>query len=255
LVGIIFFIYGKNKLFFWPQDVTLDKYGNIIGEIDELLGEKTSRYYSLEIIKGLKIISINTQWMDILNFYLYKNETEDVGRQFDWLKEELLIAERNNEKVYILGHHPPGINEDVKMLPNWIPNKLKIFHEIFKRFNNTIIAGFYGHKHIDSFRLFLNENRIPFGINLMGSAITSWQNRNPGARLFKFDRNNFKLLDYTEFYTNLTEANLNRRMEWKKSYTFSEEYGSNDLSPMGFFNLWKKLKNDRREFDKHNLFF
>jgi len=56
---------------------------------------------------NLRVIVLNTQTCDTLNFFLLKNPT-DPQNILAWLREELYIAEKNNQTVYIIGHIPPG---------------------------------------------------------------------------------------------------------------------------------------------------
>jgi len=164
-------------------------------------------YYSVTLMRGLKLIVLNTQWMDIINFWLYKNDTKDFGDQFKWFESELLGAENNKEKVYILSHFPSGFPGYGYGFPNFMPKKLITYNNLIKRFNNTIISSFHGHKHMDYFQLFLNGNNS-YSLSLQGSALSPWTNRNPGVRLYKYNKETFELLDYTEYYTNLTENNI-----------------------------------------------
>lgn len=56
---------------------------------------------------NLKVIVLNTQTCDSLNFFLMRNPT-DPNNILKWMREELYSAERQNQNVYIIGHIPPG---------------------------------------------------------------------------------------------------------------------------------------------------
>ncbi len=58
-------------------------------------------------MNNLKIISLNTQAQNNLNFYLLRDST-DPGKMFEWLENELKISESKEQLVYIIGHIPPG---------------------------------------------------------------------------------------------------------------------------------------------------
>jgi hypothetical protein len=40
-----------------------------------------------------------------------------------------------------------------------------------ERYNKTIVAMFSGHVHFDSFNLLINKDKIPYGLNLISSAV------------------------------------------------------------------------------------
>lgn len=213
---------------------------------------KKGGYYSFNPIKGLRLMMLNTQWMDVINFYSYRNESKDLADQFQWMENELEEATKNGEKVYIVSHFPPTYPGYLEGFSNYINVKLTRYIEIIKKYQNTIVFSTHGHKHTDYFNLFLDNNK-PYYMALMGSAMTPWQNRNPGVRLYKYDKSNFQLLDYTEFFTDIGEANRNGKVEWKISYSFLEEYGMKELSPKSLLELLEKFEKDHELFKKWNF--
>ena len=65
-------------------------------------------FYSIELpeLNNVKIISLNTQAQNNLNFFLLKDST-DPGHMFEWLQDELRKSEEKGQFVYIIGHIPP----------------------------------------------------------------------------------------------------------------------------------------------------
>ena len=57
--------------------------------------------------KGLRVVSINTNYCNNFNFWLALN-FRDPHNHLHWLYQELKKAEENRESVYILGHIPTG---------------------------------------------------------------------------------------------------------------------------------------------------
>lgn len=47
----------------------------------------------------------------------------------------------------------------------------------------------------------------------------------------------FQVLDYTQYYLNLTEANLNGRAEWRRAYNFTQLYNMPDINPIALHNV------------------
>ena len=64
-------------------------------------------YYAVQYSERLRIISLNTQYCDNLNFWLYLNN-RDPADMLSWLVGQLSWAEVAGVKVIILGHIPTG---------------------------------------------------------------------------------------------------------------------------------------------------
>ena len=60
-------------------------------------------YYTTLVNPGLRLISINSQWADGLNFYLLLFEDQQ-QEQLNWFIETLTQAEADGEKVIIIGN-------------------------------------------------------------------------------------------------------------------------------------------------------
>ena len=61
----------------------------------------------------------------------------------------------------------------------------------------------------------------------------------------------FQILDYEQFWLNLTEANLNKKAEWKREYVFSELYETKTFDPETFANIFENLKTSESWFNKY----
>ena len=56
---------------------------------------------------GLRLLSVNTNFCNNFNFWLMLN-FDDPGRHLHWIYGEVKRAEEEGDKVYIIGHIPPG---------------------------------------------------------------------------------------------------------------------------------------------------
>lgn len=70
---------------------------------------RSGGYYTQLVKPGFRVIALNTQWGDMLNFYLLLQENQK-QQQFDWLIDVLTNSEKSGEKVVIIGHIPSGIS-------------------------------------------------------------------------------------------------------------------------------------------------
>ena len=60
-------------------------------------------------LNNLKVISINTQAGNDMNWFLIEDPT-DPGSMLKWLENELKNSESLGQMVYIIGHIPPNDN-------------------------------------------------------------------------------------------------------------------------------------------------
>lgn len=118
--GDIVFALGNNECFpdhqFDPTKEFELKEGIAIA-LDNYLGpaerETLRRYgYYARRVPGqkLKVVSLNGEVCDNMNFFLIANVT-DPSRELEWLEGELADSEAKNEAVYIVSHIPPNLLE------------------------------------------------------------------------------------------------------------------------------------------------
>lgn len=86
----------------------------------------------------LRIISLNTNLFYRHNTWLYEEPMRrDPSGQFAWLVGELEAAERAGDRVYIIGHMPPGSADAFHEASNYLD-------QIVNRYEGTIAAMFFG---------------------------------------------------------------------------------------------------------------
>ena len=102
-------------------------------------------YYLAIIQPGLRIVSLNTNYCYIHNWWtLYKSQ--DHASNLAWLNKVLEEAEKDYEKVHIISHIPPG-NDGCWAIFS------REFAKIINRFESTVTAQFYGHTHREEFKV------------------------------------------------------------------------------------------------------
>lgn len=103
--------------------------------------ESNTASYAVRPIRGLKLISLNTNFCYVLNWWLYESPMErDPNGVLEWLINELQDAEDKNEKVWIIGHIAPGDNTCFHDYSNY-------YGQIVDRYSHIIAAQFFGHTH------------------------------------------------------------------------------------------------------------
>ncbi|GMS90922.1 hypothetical protein PENTCL1PPCAC_13097, partial [Pristionchus entomophagus] len=204
---------------------------------------------------GLKLISINSVYCDVYNYYLYINQTDPDGT-LTWLIDELLDSEAKGEKVHIISHIPAG---DDFCLKGWAHN----FYDIVNRFENTIAAQFYGHTHYDHFQVYYEDSNPkgrPTHFNFITPSITTQLYVNPAYRIYSIDGGyegaSYTVLDAETYTTDLDEANAkDQEPEFFLEYTTKEAYGLPDLSPASWNALIGRLAVDDDLFKKFHRYY
>uniref|UniRef100_UPI00398F753F cyclic GMP-AMP phosphodiesterase SMPDL3A n=1 Tax=Pristiophorus japonicus TaxID=55135 RepID=UPI00398F753F len=189
----------------------------------------------------LRIISLNT------NLYYSPNKvTEripDPAGQFVWLEYTLKKAQQNKEKVYLIAHVPPGYLPDSMSTTAIREKDNERLMQILRKYSDIIVGQFFGHTHKDSIMVLLDDQGNPINSLFVGPAVTpqrGFLNRvsnNPGLRLYKYDTNDYSLLDFWQYYLNLTEANEEKRPDWKLEYIMTVAYGIKDIQPQCLYDL------------------
>ncbi|UYV61789.1 SMPD1 [Cordylochernes scorpioides] len=221
-------------------------------------------YYSVTLQSNFKIISINTNYCNNLNWWLLINTT-DPANQLRWLINELQLSELIGQKVHIIGHIPPGTMD---CLSEWSRN----FYKIINRYEGTVTAQFYGHTHTDEFEVFYDEETLtrPTSIAYVGPSVTTYEGVNPGYRIYTVD-GNYKdsskftnimigkivkfywyqlVLDHETYTMDLEEANRNDKPVWELEYTAKADLGMPSLTPKDWNDLISRMAKDDDLFQK-----
>lgn len=204
-------------------------------------------YYSVLVEPGFRIISLNMNYGNNLNFWLFR-DSNDPADELAWLTSELGKAEAKGEKVHLLGHIPPG-NEDCLRI--WSRN----FHQIVNRFENTVTAQFYGHSHFDEIIVFHDEDlKRATNIAYIGPSTTTFTYLNPAYKIYTVDgdysSSTRMVIDGEGYYLDITEANLHDKPEWKKLFTMKDAYGMESLTPADWSEFVKRMSTDDALFQK-----
>jgi len=193
----------------------------------------TLGFYSL-IWPGtnLKIIAINSQACNNLNFYLFANVTDPAGH-IPWIQNELNQAELNGQMVYIFGHIPTSSGD---CLDVWAAH----MNTLVDRYSHIIAGQFYGHAHSEHWHLARSavDGRVT-SIQWGSPSVTTYQGINPSFRVYEADPVTFEIVDYHQHRMNMTTANQNPGVTpvFELAYSFKEYFGVPDLTLGSLFNL------------------
>lgn len=193
-------------------------------------------YYTTMIRPGLRFIGLNTQYCDTNNFWLILDWIDPTD-QLLWFNQTLYETSQAGEKVLIAGHIPTPHS-------GCLVGYSTQFWNIVYEYHSSIVAMLFGHTHEDSFQVFLDPstNSIPIAMGYISPSVTPYTEKNPSFRVYSYDRSTFEILDYTQYYTNLTANNLADSVTWLEEYSAKSAYLLPDLSPSSWFNLVSNVR-------------
>uniref|UniRef100_UPI00358E2001 acid sphingomyelinase-like phosphodiesterase 3b n=1 Tax=Myxine glutinosa TaxID=7769 RepID=UPI00358E2001 len=253
---------------YYPSNQLPPKNGHIYNVVAKMWSEwlqnssqqtfQKGGYYT-EIIKGQsghRIVSLNTNL-----YYNNNNQTgdlEDPAKQFEWLEKVLKDASAANEKVYIIGHIPPGFFEKLRNQYWFRSHFNKHYIDVIQKHHKVISGQFFGHHHSDSFRIFFNSDTA-ISTMFIAPAITPWKNtlpgvnngsNNPGIRIFEYNITTLELQDMVTYYFNLSAANLNSP-KWAEEYRFTTSYGVPDITLSSITSAVKSFRTNQSLFQTY----
>ena len=217
------------------------------------LGE--TGWYSADVegVSGLRIITPNTNYWAFYNTYLIFNSTiADI--QWEWFESELKRARTDGVKVYINGHHPPVGQFEGNTADDFWPIYTQKYVQLMERYDDIVIAGFFGHEHVDEFRLLRKCNYYwrpsntshvndcrggPSGVIFVGQCMSNCGS--PSFREWTFDTTSMELEDYKSYVYDKKIADTNSKLrasqllvegeerlsyvtEWPLQYQWSDVY-------------------------------
>eukprot|EP01132_Coremiostelium_polycephalum_P009309 gene9309-11411_t len=221
-------------------------------------------YYTELVEPGFRIISVNTV------FYYTQNKQclnlTDPADQFQWLNDTLYQASLNNERVWIIGHVPPGYNEKYDIY-NFHKEFNDQYLEVFSNYSGIIVTHIYGHEHSDAFRLYFDsptsvfQDVLPTGIMFITPSITPWLNpwvpalpNNPSLRQFHYNTTGFDLVDYDQYWTNLTDNIAKDEINWLYEYRATDFYHVASLDPVSMYESYLLLDKIPEMLVQYHLF-
>lgn len=216
-------------------------------------------YYAVTPFPGLKIISLNMNYCNTLNWWLLL-DPRDPAEQLAFLVNELQESEIKGQKVHIIGHIPPGQEDCLEV---WSDN----YNRIIERFESTVRGQFFGHTHNDELELFYeparehHRGRRPFSVAYVAPSTTTFNSGHPAYRMYVVDGNyansTWAVLDHETYLMNLTEANEDptREPRWHLEYAAKAEFGMQSLEPAEWDDLLNKMEFDDKLFDKFYRFY
>lgn len=211
----------------WLYGVAANSWNSSIGsEAAKSLAELSGCFSRVHPGTDLKIVSLNTNYWYRQNFWLYGAEFAewDPNGILTWLAHELDEAEKAHQRVWIVGHMPPGSHDAFVDQSNYT-------NQIFQRYSDTIAAQFYGHTHSDTFAVgYSNYDyrsvATANGVAFIGGSLTP-KSGNPVFRIYDVDPDTYEVMDFRTYTTNVDGPEFQRDPLWIEYYSAREIYAGN----------------------------
>jgi len=167
--------------------------------------------------------------------------------QIKWLDNQLAQARVKKQKVWVMGHIPPGVDlySTAKKLsgicngqkPAMFLSSEKMA-EVMARYGDVIELGIFAHTHMDELRLLRDSGHAtpllpPVPVKMV-SSISPVHGNLPSFTVAQIDPLTAALIDYRVFSSsNLTGDNA----KWTEEYEFAKDFGEPDFSFSSLSNL------------------
>ncbi|KAL0206767.1 hypothetical protein P9112_012478 [Eukaryota sp. TZLM1-RC] len=176
-------------------------------------------------------------------------DIEDPLDQFVYLETKLQSYRKAGKRALIATHVPIGVSSAQPFFIDMWPTHHNRLMNILKKNADLIIGYLAGHEHTDSFRVMRNENGHSFPVFAAPAILVEAHDvakvghlgNNPGVRLFKYDRATGDLLDYEQYWMNLTLSNEKGVALWNLEYRASSFFGIENLNGDSMMEAYHKL--------------
>lgn len=233
----------------WLYDGVADMWAHWLPE-EVLADVRRGGFFSYSPLPGLRVVSINMNFCNTLNWWLLL-DNEDPVQELQWLLETLAAAEASGEVVHLLGHIPPG-NSDCDH--TWS----HVFNQIIVRYESTIRAMFLGHTHNDMLQVYYDpdDDTRPAIAAFVTPAGATGGSSNPSYKVFMVDAGHndatWSVVDVETYSMNMTEANEEGGApDFQLRYSAQDSYGVTSLTPASLDQLVLDLATDETLFQKY----
>lgn len=182
------------------------------------------RHYGYSVVtnRGLKIVSLSSKVWDLKNLYnFFGTQNPDKYGAWNFLVNELVESESNNQRVWIIAEHPNSVNS--------MPVASKVFLKIVRRFSPKVIAAIFFGSDDETHQVVYDAdcNETPdtaVAFALMAPSVSPYAGSNPGWRYYTVDEDTFDIINSFTFFTPLNDSYANSGAEpvWRFGYSARE---------------------------------
>lgn len=190
-------------------------------------------YYSQLIWPGLRAMVLNCLYDDTNNKF---DLGKDVG-QHSWAEKQLAMAQKNGEKVWLIGHIYPGGSESSH-------NFTDTFIELMSKYHNTVVNQFWGHSHKDEFNLYQDSAGNFVSHSFVVPSVEP-DNHLPSFRVYQVDQvDDLTITNYQQYTVDLDRLNAGEMVDYEIYYDAVIDYGMTDMSTDSWYNLTVRMESN-----------
>jgi len=209
-------------------------------------------YYSVTLpapIEDSRLLVLNDLFMS-KNYSTCagKSDAAEADAQIAWLRRQLTEARAHKQKVWVMGHIPPGIDlySTMKGLGDICSRAPAMFlssekmADVLIDFSDVIELAIFAHTHMDELRLLKDDGQIqaspPGTVAVKGvpvkmvSSISPNHGNNPSITLARIDPSTATLVDY-RVITSSNQTGIDSK--WSEEYDFALSYHAPEFSSPG----------------------
>jgi sphingomyelin phosphodiesterase acid-like 3 len=193
-------------------------------------------YYSISLpIENTRLLVLNDLFMS-KNYATCAGKADPTAAdaQLAWLRQQLAGARANKQKVWVMGHIPPGVDLyatatrfiDVcgGQAPILYLSSEKMANELVE-FSDVVQLAIFGHNHMDEMRLLKGDGQSLTSSKSVTvkvvSSISPINGNHPSFTLAQIDASSAALVDYKVFVaSNLTGNDT----AWTEEYDFARSF-------------------------------
>jgi sphingomyelin phosphodiesterase acid-like 3 len=194
-------------------------------------------YYSVSLpapIENARLLVLNDLFM-AKNYATCAGKTDSsaADAQLAWLRQQLAEARANKQKIWVMGHIPPGIDlyatarKTTDLCGGQNPIMFlasETLADVLAEYGDVVQLAIFAHTHMDELRLLKEDGQSPSsGKSVavkMVSSISPINGNQPSITIAQVDPSSAALVDYKIF----AASNLAGAGSWAEEYDFARSY-------------------------------
>lgn len=170
--------------------------------------------------------------------------------QFTWFEEQLLSAQKNGKKVWLLMHIPPGLDSYTEEQSGgrnaaahfWSVDFTDRYLKLLDQYREVIQLSFAGHTHKDDYRID-SPNGSPALLTKIIPSVSPIFGNNPAFQVFQVDVETDELTNWKTHFLGLKFAdNKKPTRQWAIEYDAHEAYGLDNFNAETITNLFEIMR-------------
>ena len=213
-------------------------------------------YYSAALsapMQRTRLIVLNDVFLS-RNYAMCEGKPDPTAAEAElaWLQKQLAGARAHHQRVWVMGHIPPGVDIHVAALhlrsvcegaPPQMFLRSEKLAETLERYADVVRLGIFAHTHMDELRLLAPDGATPKQMVAikMAPSITPVHGNNPAFLVARIDPALAELKDYSVF---VASNGTGVGTTWSKEYTYSEAYHESAFAPAEVAHLVDEFARD-----------